>query len=249
MHYSELITETPDSDRAIRKQALKTLKQQIRLPDTLHVGVLQHTNSRGQTRLYPLAYQTTQFPDLVVSLVADISSPALIQLKLPANKSTLPPAVSYVIAFPVRREYRYPDEPSFESMTEIASQFLAQRQGVLKSDMEKNISNFVHEFIHYWDISRAGKELKPTASHGDMAKYYNAPLERNAYFHEVMLKVDKKPSAFFVQPFPQFLQKTMKLFNREFLTNLSEDNRRRMVSRLYAVWSAKQTQGTVSHEQ
>lgn len=219
----------------MRNAARKLAKEIITKDRDLEFAVVKNINKSGIERLYPVAYTPTPYPDLVVGVMADLSSAALVQLS--RNESTFSDQVAYLIVFPVRRSYRYPDAPSFENMMDIARDHLPNKY-FLKACVTHS-TTFIHEFAHYWDYSHAGVDLPPTHAGKDVGTYFNNPLERNAYFQEMMARIDKNPR-WYKLPFGDFQRKVFKLFDKDFLSNLAPENRQRIISRLYAAWSAKQ---------
>jgi hypothetical protein len=237
MRYAEIMIETPQDERSMRNAARKLVKEIVfKDHDFLDHAVVKNVNKSGTERFYPVAYTATSYPNLVVGIMADLSNAALIQLS--RNETTFANGVSYLIAFGIRREYRYPDEPSFESMMDIAKRYMPNYH-FLKASVTNPPTTFIHEFAHYWDYSHAGVDISPTNAGKDLETYFNNPLERNAYFQEMMAQIDKNPK-WFKLPFTQFQQKVFKLLDKDFLRNLKQDGRQRLISRLYSAWSAKQ---------
>lgn len=244
MRIPEIIGESPQSDRLMRNTARRVISH-IMKATSLEVAVIQHVNKAGIPHFYPLAYTPTIYPNMVVGLLTDSSGAANL-VDLSRNESTLPDSVAYVIGYPVRREYRYPEAASFDVMLKIAEQYKPSIH-LLQAKLE-NIPTFVHEFTHYWDMSRAAARLPPTSAGKDLAKYFNNPLERNAYFQEAMAKIDKDTRAFRL-PFEAFLRTAMRKFDQDFLVNLTEASRRRLLSRLYVVWQSKHSVRQAKPEQ
>lgn len=108
---------------------------------------------------------------------------------------------------------------------------------------------FIHEFIHFLDhlrvsdpeVLRTGSLSAGTASQADDDKYYNNPLETNAYTQQGFSKIDdllkksatRKQVVKVAQEGPhQFHEFALGAFSKKFLKNLEEPNKRKLAKRI-----------------
>ena len=102
----------------------------------------------------------------------------------------------------------------------------------------KVLTAFIHEAIHLQDSHRFTKMVSPPDPKVDPDGYYNNHAEMNAYYQEAIDKLEQT-----VERYPQLIQKfqdfnyfTMSmntLFNQGYMKNLSEQNKRSLIKRLY----------------
>ena len=221
------LTETPETDRSIRQLASKIINQIITNPPELITGTVDMRVSNNKIYRIPVGYIKTSLPDLVIGYIVvprgDTSAAFIYKLK--GKTTTIPSNIKFIIAYPL---YGYWN--NFEKVNFNINNLIYD----IKS--EKDI--FVHEFVHYWDFSHMiGKDPNHTSGFG--SDYFNSVLERNAYYHEGINSLENSNIDLSL-PFKKFMEKAMKFFNWDFLSHLSEQNKKRLITRLYALWSEKQ---------
>ena len=118
------------------------------------------------------------------------------------------------------------DRMSFEDYARLAN---------IRFDMWVEEDFFVHEFIHYLDSKRYG-ETYSSKEHNSLEDYYNSPEEYNAFTHEIIKKVLKNENKLKTLSFNEFLKRSMKYGSSEFLDNLNEENRKKLIKRLYSIY-------------
>jgi len=105
--------------------------------------------------------------------------------------------------------------------------------------------SFIHEFIHYLDYKRS-KYKGGISKLKSLEKYYNDPLEFNAYYQEsatylAKMFEDEKIRSLHLKifdTFDKFYKWALdKVFNKDFIKYLNETNRRKLINRLYNIYS------------
>ncbi len=100
-----------------------------------------------------------------------------------------------------------------------------------KSWIEENI--FVHEFIHYLDSLKYKYNFPK--NHKNLYDYYNSPHEYNAYYNELLNKLLKNKPKIKSLTSKVFLKYALDLM--EFTSFLSDENLKKLKTRLYKLWS------------
>ncbi len=94
---------------------------------------------------------------------------------------------------------------------------------------------FIHEFIHYLDSLRYGKTYKFDSPKNDEI-YYNSPEEINAIYHEILNKILKNKNKFKKLTYKEYLKQALNIPDLEFIENISDDNLRKLKTRLYKIY-------------
>lgn len=221
------IIETSETDRSIRQIASKIINQIITNPSEIIIGTVDARMSNNKIYSLPVGYIKTSLPDLVVGhmVVPRGDNSAAFVYKLKGKTTTIPSDIRYMITYPLHGYWN-----DFENVKFNINNLI--------DEVESEKDTFVHEFVHYWDFTHMkGKDPKHTSGHG--SDYFNSVLERNAYFHEGINALEKSNIDFSL-PFKKFMEKALKKFNWDFLSHLSEQNKKRLITRLYTLWMEKQ---------
>lgn len=137
---------------------------------------------------------------------------------------------------------------------------------VLRALNDHRSTVFIHEFTHSLDHSRFKGDLFKNAATDDSAvdipfdkqKYHNSPPELNAYFTEIaqplldrlaMMKVENDPELLGLYPdlpntFDEFFKQRIRqlpIHGKKHLELLTEKNKRRLLSRLLALYNRVQS--------
>lgn len=233
MKISELIRESPQSDRRMRDTALrvyKGLQQKVRWP--LRTGALLFGS-----RILPIAYIPV-LNNLVIAMVAGYPTPAFQEVGFGTIRR-----YPYIISFPVEGKVR--KQIDLRSAHRLADKLFV---GMNVYDLLRaiDVDALVHEFTHYWDAVRAGGVTGSDAYDQETknsqwgAAYYNDHMELNAFFNQMAILVDQATPAYIHRPFREFLSSILKKFDPDMMPLLTQQNRQRILSRLYILWSSRQ---------
>lgn len=121
---------------------------------------------------------------------------------------------------------------------------------ILRSLSESVRIHFVHEFQHYLDARKFKskkryekhvRDIEKQSKRGGVsdAQYFNFDLERNTHYaeivHELRLKMSDPKFSKRIVSFQKFIMEAKKL-QKDFFANLTHDNRKRILARLYGVY-------------
>lgn len=115
-------------------------------------------------------------------------------------------------------------------------------QDIVKSLREFG-STFVHEFVHYLDEKKhQGKARSVAPDQSRMEKYYNSPLEVNAYTHQGLDKFEKSKDfpALVQGSFRDFLIAALDHFPSYFVSHLTDKTEKSLTKRIYGLWKSHQ---------
>lgn len=240
MRIIEVITESPHSDRLMRQAA-------IRLYNSLFNQRHRPLFRAAIDDAIPMLYVPTIYPDLAIGLIPNLEYPALIEI----TKSTLPDKIKYIIGYPVDENTRGRPISDRQALRKVVPHNRAMGKirtvGDLIKTIGRNLETFVHEFTHYHDSHRAG-HIPPhnydsegilKGSLEDDKKYFNDPLERNAFFNQAIVNLDRARPEYFRMPFRNWVARMIKTFRPDFIEALEPQAKRRIVNRLYQIWSEK----------
>ena len=118
------------------------------------------------------------------------------------------------------------DKMSFENYTRLAN---------IRFETWVDDDFFIHEFIHYLDSKRYSNTYS-IKQPNSLEDYYNSPEEYNAYTHEIIKKILKTENKLKSLSFNEFLKRSMKYGSSEFLDNLNDENRKKLIKRLYSIY-------------
>jgi hypothetical protein len=117
---------------------------------------------------------------------------------------------------------------------------------VYKLKWSQVLQELVHELTHYMDRRRQ-KAMIPPESSEDRYKYFNSPLEVNAFYqqgvHNVVedILTDVRRKTFdptFVETYEAFNKRYRRCFSQNYLAYLFPLNKRRFEARFYGLWQA-----------
>jgi hypothetical protein len=198
----------------------------------------------------PVLYVPTIEPDLIVAIVAgdpDEYHAACTDLSMP---STLPKQYRQMIHYPLGWE---PQLLNMRAAMTVAVR-LSRNENInvdwILNKIRERPQTFIHEYVHYWDKAHLGapatlsqEYLDASTEDGTVGSAYdNDVLERNAFYHEMLSRIDQRPDEFFRVPFQQFWQRVQPLFAPKFVANLTTANRQRLIRRLSQLWASRSEQ-------
>lgn len=105
--------------------------------------------------------------------------------------------------------------------------------------------NIFHEYIHYSDLLRMGR-LNYTHPQKGVEKYYNQPVEYNAYYQQAMMYVDKMLNNMSAGERADVLSSFDKFYNllnmdEGFQKNMSDETQKKLLKRVYKSFSSVQS--------
>lgn len=105
--------------------------------------------------------------------------------------------------------------------------------------------NIFHEYIHYSDLLRMGR-LNYTHPQKGVEKYYNQPVEYNAYYQQAMMYVDKMLNNMSAGERADVLSSFDKFYNllnmdEVFQKNMSDETQKKLLKRVYKSFSSVQS--------
>jgi len=109
---------------------------------------------------------------------------------------------------------------------------------------------FWHEFIHYMDFSRMGKDSQGKAFSGktrkDPKKYYNDPVETNAFIQQGLMRIedhltgmtDRSAVENLIGKSPNdFYNLVLKVISRSAIKNMNDNNKNKLKKRVARMWN------------
>jgi len=224
MRYNDLI-EDATNDMGARDQIRSVIRRLIKVMPSFsefHIGEL--SSPKGSLKIPYLTMKEmgfSDFTDLAIGTI-DVSDDIGVFMKIPDDRNVNIPAVNMLL---------------------ITAKPDATPSQVAQS-IRKLPYTVIHELVHYQDLKRKKGKTVSATSNTDMSAsdYFNHSFELNAYYHEGIARMEDNQNfmAMTDMEFTDFIKFSFRFFERDWLQHLSDDNRKRLIKRLFSLWQSYQ---------